>query len=73
MLADTVEAASRSIKNPSADDIENLVEKLVQAKMDNQQLINCDLTFKEITRIKKILKKMLKSIYHVRIAYPESK
>ncbi|MEX0812062.1 MAG: HDIG domain-containing metalloprotein [Chitinophagales bacterium] len=71
MMADTVEAASRSLKNPSSEDIENLVDKLIQSKMDQDQFINSDITFKDITRIKKVLKKMLNSIYHVRIAYPE--
>lgn len=71
MMADTVEAASRSLKNPSSEDIENLVDRLIQSKVDQDQFINSDITFKDITRIKKVLKKMLNSIYHVRIAYPE--
>jgi len=71
MMADSVEAASRGLKNPADQDIDKLVESIINHQMDDQQFINCDLTFKDITAIKKVLKKMLKSIYHVRIAYPE--
>lgn len=71
MMADTVEAASRSLKNPTSEDIENLVDRLIQSKVDQDQFINSDITFKDITRVKKVLKKMLNSIYHVRIAYPD--
>jgi len=73
MMADSVEAASRSIKNPNFEDIDNLVEKIVNGQINQDQFINCGITFKEITVTKKIFKKMLKSIYHVRVAYPETK
>lgn len=72
MMADTVEAASRSIKNPTENAIEELIEKLIRGKMDDDQFVNSDITFKEIKKVKRVFKKMLKSIYHVRIAYPES-
>ncbi len=71
MIADTVEAASRSLKNPTAADIDQLVEKLTDQKIRQQQFIHCNLTFRDITTIKKIFKKMLNSIHHVRVAYPE--
>lgn len=73
MMADSCEAASRSLKNPSNEDIENLVETLVNSKIDQDQFINCDITFKDINTIKKVLKKMLNSMYHVRVAYPDEK
>lgn len=72
MMADSTEAAARSLKNPSSTDIDNLVEKIIQHKIKENQLVNSNITFREITAIKKVFKKMLNSIYHVRIAYPES-
>lgn len=72
MMADTVEAASRSIKNPTETAIDELIEKLIRGKMDDDQFVNSDITFKEIKQVKRVFKKMLKSIYHVRIAYPEN-
>ncbi|MDX2001349.1 MAG: HDIG domain-containing protein [Chitinophagales bacterium] len=71
MMADSCEAASRSLKNPTNEDIENLVESLIASKIDQNQFVNCDITFREINIIKRVLKKMLNSMYHVRIAYPE--
>ncbi len=73
MMVDSCEAASRSLKNPTNDDIEHLVERLVNNKIDQNQFANADITFKEINQVKKVIKKMLNSMYHVRIAYPESK
>ncbi|MDZ4847273.1 MAG: HDIG domain-containing protein [Chitinophagales bacterium] len=70
MLADSVEASARSLRSPSSADIDNLVEKIIEYKIKENQLVNSDITFKEITVLKKVFKKMLNSIYHVRIAYP---
>jgi len=72
MMADSVEAAARSLRNPSSADMDNLVEKVIQHKIKENQLVNSNITFKEITAIKKVFKKILNSIYHVRIAYPET-
>lgn len=72
MMADSTEAAARSLRSPTSADIEDLVEKIIQSKIKENQLVNSNITFKEITAIKKIFKKMLNSIYHVRIAYPEN-
>ena len=73
MIADSAEAASRSIKNHTAEDIDKLVDNIIQQKIDQEQLVNSDITFKDITTISKVLKKMLKSIYHARVMYPEQK
>lgn len=70
MMADSVEAASRSIKMPTAASIAQLVDKIIDSQIETNQFVNSDLTLKDITRIKKILKKKLMSIYHVRIEYP---
>ncbi len=71
MMADTVEAASRSIKNPDHDQLDNLVEKLIDAQISSGQFENAPITLREIRTVKKIFKKMLMNIYHVRIKYPE--
>jgi len=70
MMADSVEAASRSMKKHTAESISNLVETIIDKQIEMKQFVNSDLTLKDITRIKKILKKKLMSIYHVRIEYP---
>ena len=71
MMADTVEAASRSLKNPDEEAINNLVENVINKQMENRQFDNADITFRDIKNIKKIFKKKLMNIYHLRIEYPE--
>ncbi len=72
MLADSVEAASRSLKNPDANNIKDLVEKIVNYKLEQNQLDDCELTLKDLETIKLIFKTMLMSIYHVRIDYVQT-
>ncbi len=69
MLADSVEAASRSLKDPDAISISELVERIIDYKFDQDQLSNSNITFKDIETIKLIFKTMLMGIYHVRIDY----
>ena len=69
MLADSVEAASRSLKNPDAISISDLVERIIDYKLDQGQLTNSNITLKDIDTIKLIFKTMLMGIYHVRIDY----
>jgi len=71
MMCDAVEAASKSIKEPSAQAFDDLVEKIVNKQMEDGQFMNANITFKELQTIKKVLKKKLKNIYHIRIEYPE--
>lgn len=71
MMADSVEAASKSIKEPSAIKIDALVEKIINEQMHSGQLDNADITLKQITLIKKIFKNKLRNIYHLRIEYPD--
>lgn len=71
MMCDSVEAASKSLKNPTAVLIDSFVEKIINKQMDEGQFINANITFKEIQVIKKILKAKLINIYHLRIEYPE--
>lgn len=70
MMADSVEAASRSLTKPDADSISQLVDHIIDDQISQQQFINSDITFRDISTIKKILKKMLRSMYHVRVEYP---
>ncbi len=73
MLADSIEAASRSLKNPDTQNISDLVERIIDYKLEQNQLDNCDLTLKDMETIKLIFKTMLMSIYHVRINYQQMK
>lgn len=70
MMADSVEASSHSIKNPNAENLNQLVDDIIENQIRQNQFINCDITFKDISSIKKIFKKMLMSFYHVRVEYP---
>ncbi len=69
MLADSVEAASRSLHEPNAQAIDSLVDRIIEYKLDQEQLKDSDITLKDLETIKMIFKKMLMSIYHVRIDY----
>ncbi|MBK0379198.1 HD family phosphohydrolase [Mucilaginibacter segetis] len=69
MLADSVEAASRSLKEPDQESISILVDRIVKYKLDQDQLKDSNITLKDIETIKVIFKRMLMSIYHVRIDY----
>ena len=71
MMADSVEAASKSLKEPTSSKIDAFVENIVNNHMENGQFINANITFKEIEVIKKVLKKKLNNIYHLRVEYPE--
>lgn len=72
MMADSVEASSRSLSKPDAEAINKLVDAIIDRQIEQQQFVNCDITFKDISSIKKIFKKMLMSIYHVRVEYPRN-
>ncbi|TAK34396.1 MAG: HDIG domain-containing protein [Saprospiraceae bacterium] len=71
MLADSIEATSRSLKNPTVHDIDKLVDSTIAAKIEQKQLEDCKITFKDVEQCRSLFKKMLHSIYHVRIEYPE--
>lgn len=71
MMADSVEAASKSLKNPTFLMIDAFVDKIIAGQMSANQFINADITFKEIESIKKIFKQKLTNIYHLRVEYPE--
>lgn len=71
MMADSVEAASKSLKNPTYIMLDEFVDKIIGGQMAANQFLNADITFKEIETIKKILKQKLTNIYHLRVEYPE--
>ena len=71
MLIDGIEAATRSLKEKSVDNIRNLIERMVEQKIQSNQLINADLTFRDINILKITLLEKLINIYHVRIEYPK--
>ncbi len=70
MMADAVEAVSRTLIKPDEDTINSMVENIINMQIEQQQFINADITFRDITIIKKIFKKKLQNIFHVRIEYP---
>ncbi|WP_179335467.1 HD family phosphohydrolase [Winogradskyella costae] len=71
MMCDSVEAASKSLKEPTSTKINDFVENIINKQMENGQFLNADITFKEIQALKKVLKFKLANIYHLRIEYPE--
>ena len=71
MMCDSVEAASKSLKEPTSAKISDFVENIVTKQMESGQFLNANITFKEIQSIKKVLKHKLANIYHLRIEYPE--
>jgi hypothetical protein len=71
MMADSVEAASKSLKNPTFSMIDEFVDKIIGGQMRSHQFLNANITFKEIALIKKVLKQKLMNIYHLRVEYPE--
>ena len=71
MISDGVEAASKSLKEPTAEKIIVFVDKIVQRLMDEKQFLEANITLREIETIKKVLVEKLISSYHLRVAYPE--
>ena len=71
MMCDAAEAASKSLKIPTAQSINDLIDKIIDKQMADNQFLNSDITFREITVIKKVIKKKLMNIYHLRVEYPE--
>lgn len=73
MMADTVEAASRSLPEYTKEAIYDLVEKLIDSQMSDGLLKNAPITFKDVEIAKNVFKEKLMTIYHTRITYPELK
>ena len=73
MLADTVEAACRTLENPTEERLDKFIQMLINGKAEHHQLDKCDLTFSDITTIKDAFVKLLVGYYHNRIEYPDQK
>jgi hypothetical protein len=71
LLADSVEAASRALREPSPLSIEELVHKVINNKFIDGQLDECDLVLKDLEKISAVFIRILSGIYHSRITYPE--
>jgi len=71
MMCDSVEAASKSLKEPTSSKIDKFVESIVGRQMESGQFLNANITFKEIQSVKKVIKNKLANIFHLRIEYPE--
>lgn len=72
MLADSVEAAIRSLQKPTPGRLEGLTRKIIKEKLHDGQLDECDLTFKDLDRIAEAFVRVLGGIFHSRIEYPET-
>ena len=73
MMADSVEAASRSLPEYTEESISNLIEKIIDSQVAEGYFKECPITFKDIATVKVVFKEKLKTIYHTRISYPELK
>ena len=72
LLADSVEAATKALKEPSPTDIKDAVHKIINNKFIDRQLDECDLTLKDLEKISAVFIRILSGIYHARITYPET-
>lgn len=71
MMADSVEAASKSLREPTVDKIQQFVDSVVNKQIDEKQFHDCNITLSEIQTVKKVLSKKLINIYHLRVEYPD--
>ena len=79
MICESVEAAVRSLKNPTLNKIESMADKIIEKKMKEGQLDECPLTMRDLNKIKGEVNgrygmmPVLRGIYHLRIEYPDQK
>ena len=73
MMADTLEAAVKSLTNPTEAEIYDLVDRLINEKISSGQFDRSDITFDDVQQAKKIFKIMLANMSHLRIPYPDAK
>lgn len=73
MMADAVEAASRSLPEYTEENIANLVDRIVDGQVAEGHFAACPITFKDIADVKAVFKEKLRTMYHARISYPELK
>ncbi len=70
-ISDCVEAAVRSLHNPTVEQVEAMINKIIKSRLDDNQFNECDLTLKELDRIAQSLKESVIGIFHSRIEYPD--
>ncbi len=73
MLCDTIEAASRSLKDYSQENVSALVDRIIEGKVDDCQLSNADISLRELNILKDVIKSYLMQMHHSRVAYPKRK
>lgn len=73
MMADSVEAASRSLKEFNAENISKLIDNIVNSQLEDGQFEEVDITFRDVSEVKRVFKEKIMNIYHARIEYPELK
>ena len=71
MIVDGIEAASRSLKEKTGENLYKLINEMVDQKIKEHQLDESELTFMDIKTIKEVLLNRLMNIYHIRIEYPK--
>ena len=73
MIVDSVEAACKSMKSHTKESMDAMVDRLIDGKIAEGQLDNCELSYGDIAKIRRLLKAKMMSIYHVRVEYPRIK
>jgi cyclic-di-AMP phosphodiesterase PgpH len=73
MMADSVEAASRSLKEFNPENISKLIDNIVNTQLEDGQFEEVDITFRDVSEVKRVFKEKIMNIYHARIEYPELK
>lgn len=73
MLADTAEAACRTLENPTEERLDKFIKILIDSKIQHGQLNNCNLTFRDVNKIRQAFVTLLVGYYHNRIEYPDQK
>ena len=71
MLCDAVEAASRSLKDYSAESVSELVERIIKGKIEDGQLSESEISMSELSMAKNVMKSYIQQMYHARVAYPK--
>jgi hypothetical protein len=71
MLADSIEAACKSLKEPTEENLNELINKIINGKLEHGQLEESTMTFQEMIAAKRVFQKVMKSVHHVRIEYPD--
>lgn len=71
MLADSIEAACKSLKQPNEADIQQMVDRIFAAKHNASQFADAQISYREMEKVRSSIKKVLQGIYHIRVEYPE--